>query len=48
MRVARIGGAQDVAPGPGARQLHRQQEAEGEREGGPVDVGEVPEERAAH
>jgi hypothetical protein len=41
---ARVGGAQDVAPGPGAGQLHPRQAAERQRKGGPVDVGQVLEE----
>jgi hypothetical protein len=40
----RIGGLEDVAPGPGAGQLHRQQAEQGDREGGPPDVREVAEE----
>ena len=43
--LARVGGAQHVAPGPGTAELHRQQEAEGDRERRPADVGEVGEER---
>ena len=42
--LGRVGGAQHVAPGPGAGQLHRQQAEQGERERAPVDFREVAEE----
>jgi hypothetical protein len=45
--LLRVGRPQHVAPGPGAGELHPQQAAEGEREGGPVDFREVAEEFGA-
>src|ERR1044072_6270193 len=41
---AGVGGVEDVAPGPGARQLHRRQAAERQRERRPLDRREAAEE----